>query len=626
MASTRLTDLPPELLDHITTYLPSARSLTNLSRVTKSLHAAVEKDAWQAFNRIHFPSLSPVQSPNYKDTARSLTTLSRAWDRRALVARYTEPGGETHSFPGNKPVERWKRPRGQTIGFTPQLDVYEDIGPRWQDREEVLAFSAGAEICVRRKTRSAEGEHVRWLTYRPLSAVEGRDDVTTLHLLRRDEHSPKDVQQLITGTANGDLRLLSLQEGNDGGEVPITYFATQGQPVRSSSLQVRHSQPALLAANIGDSRISIFQVDSNVSKIAPLSSIDIHPPETPSGARQRLHRIWSTQCLSPQRLAVGLGPSTEPIHVYNITPTGFDTDPIRKFSLQHDLDAHHSARLDQLPSTSVNIVPPKKITSSVYPIVPLPPANIASGSSTGDVFLSGAYDGIIRLHDLRSHREHERSYQDPTDDSAIYSLLPRGQETLVAGTSRHNLLKFFDLRMGRKCYSYLDADLTLAPQTSEAAGGVKDWNLFLRSTNPTNPNYSGRGRGGNNNSSRRTQDSSVYTLASPSSHSPHLYAGVENAVVNLAFTSCLDTHPDPVSFYPRGKPVFRGGRGGGGGKEDQWRASEVLNLAMYGQKEGMKLFAQRGVEEMWKEGRGKRGEVVGLVEGLDERWRVGVAG
>ena len=112
MGPTTLTDLPPELLDQIATYLPTARTVANLGRTSKALHTYVEKeaDAWKNFNPSRFPSLWPAQSTSHKDAARTLTTLSKAWDRRAFVARYIEPHGRIRAFPGDRSIDRWKRP------------------------------------------------------------------------------------------------------------------------------------------------------------------------------------------------------------------------------------------------------------------------------------------------------------------------------------------------------------------------------------------------------------------------------------------------------------------------------------------------------------------------------------
>ncbi|KAK4893901.1 hypothetical protein LTR27_007707 [Elasticomyces elasticus] len=598
--TTTLTDLPPELLLDITSYLPTARSVSQFGKASKNLHAFVEKDAWQTFNRTRFPSLQYDGHASHKDAARTLTTLSIAWERRAFTARYVEPNGEIHAYPGDKRVERWKRPKGQTIGFTPQLDVYEDVGARWRHRDETLAFSAGAEVCVREKSRRNGKESVKWMTYRPLSAYEGRDDVTTLHLLRSDEGG----QRLVTGTANGDLRLFSLP-GN-AGDVPMTFFTTQGLPVRSSTLLQQSSSAPLLAASLGDTRLSLYTVDSSQSKIAPSSSIEIHPPPMSNDEkRKRLQRIWSTQFLSPQKLAVGIGPSDQPIHIYDLTSSGLRKEASRKFGLQNnDLEL---SRLDLSPPTTESST--KKPSTSIYPITPLPPSSTASGGPDGSVFLSGAYDSTIRLHDLRSNRDVEQSYTDPTDDSAIYSLLPRGQEQVVAGTSRHSLLKVFDLRLGAKCYSYLDATTTVDP--GEAV--KRDWNLFLKPHhNTSSSSTSAAGRRGSYYS-RSSHESSVYSLASSSPSSPFMYAGVENAVLELGFTSALDRHQDPAFFQPW--HVSRKEKRDSNGNEG-------LDLAMYDQTAGnVKLFTQRSVGET----RRLNGYTLDdpTVEGLDERWRVG---
>lgn len=598
MRSPTLTDLPPELLDHITSYLPTAWSVANLGASNKRLQTFVEKDGWRTFELSRFPSLCPpsVSDRSPRDVARSLATLSKAWDRRAFVARYVQPSGDITSFPGAKKVKRWKMPVGQTIGFTPQLDVYEDTSSGSWDRKEVLAFAAGAELVLRLRTTVRGREHLRYVTYRPLSSYPGRDDIATIHLIRPGgaRKAVPGAQELITGTANGDLWMLRLPD-SDSGEVPISYFVTQGLPVRSSSLL--QGQQSLLAANIGDSRLSLYPVDSTSSKIAPLSTIDIRPPHI-DGQPVKHQRIWSTSFLSRHHLAAGIGPSDEPIQIYSITPSGLEKEPIRKFSLQNDVD-----RLaDEITLSSFS---KKKLKSSVYPIVPLPPSSTSEGSSDGQCFLSGAYDGIIRLHDLRSQREVEQAYVDPTDDSAIYSLLPRGRETLVAGTSRHSLLKVFDMRLGSKAYSFLDA----TQPDKLVKDKSKNWSLFLRPSNSHQQQH-GWGR-------QRGLESSVYSLASPSPSSPYVYAGVENAVLELAFTSITDKHPDCAYFEP-----WRPARNGE--QEVGWKSKEVLDLAMYDQTANMKLCTQRSMWETWRVKQNPVGRTLDfpLLPGMDDRWRV----
>lgn len=622
MSPSTLTDLPPELLDHITTYLPTAQTLSDLGRTNKSLQTFVEKDAWQTFSRTRFPSLYPWNaSPpaSHKDTARALTTLSKAWDRRAFVSRYIEPHGDIRAFPGDKKVERWKRPRGQTIGFTPQLDCYEHVGSAGE-REEVLAFTAGAEICMRqREVGSTAGEDVRWVTYRPLDAVEGIDDVTCMHLLKPQDEGQQiqHTKSLIAGTANGNLQLIKLPPDN-GADVVTTQFATNGREVKSSSLLQQAFHPTLLAANLGDSHVALYSVDDDSENITPTTEIDVRSHMV-NGRRGQ--RAWSTNFISPSKLAIGLGPSEEPLHIYTLDSSGLQKEPLRKFALQNDID-----KLEGEVTLSGFA---KRSASSIYPVVPLSPASTsAAGSEDGQVFLSGAYDGIIRLHDLRSNRNVEQAYVDRTDDSAIYSLLPRGRESLVAGTSRHSLLKVFDLRLGSKAYSYLDATDPIPDdepwRRGRHAGKTKDWSLFLK---PHSATYSGRG--GGNNWARRSAESSIYSLTSPSPTSPHIYAGVENAVVEMAFTSILDAHPDPVYFQPsqqrrtqHRKPERRHSFHADVGIIGGMRSKEILDLAMYDQTTDMKLCTQRSVGETLRL-REELGRGEGVVEGKDERWKVG---
>ncbi|KAK4624238.1 hypothetical protein CLAFUW4_05553 [Fulvia fulva] len=625
---TNLTDLPPELLEHITNYLPTASAIAGLGRTSKTLHAWVEKDAWKAFSRNAFPSLCPqITAPSYRETARTLTTVSKAWDKRAFIARYVEPHGSITSHPSGKQLNQWKPPRGQTLGFTPQLDVFEEIGPTWRDREETLAFSAGAEVCIRETARGAE-DNVSWKTYRPHSAYEGRDDVTTLHLLRPEEGRTDASINFISGTANGDLQMIGLPDTvSPNQDVAITYFATQGLKVRSSSIYRSPGQPTLLAANLDDTKVALYTVDSNQSKIAPASQIEVHPPLRADGNPAPNHRAWSTAFLSPTTLAVGAGPSAAPLHIYTITDSGLSQRPTRKLALHNHEDGVDATISNQSPRAHL---------TSIYTIMPMP-TSIASHDH-GQVFLSGAYDGVVRLHDLRSQRDVEQAYIDPADDGAVYSILPRGREKLMVGTSRHNLLKVFDVRMGAKCYSHQDIHTNQSPNTGvEACDPESDYNIFLR-----NNNASFTTRGSNWSQGRnRSADSSVYSLASPSAHSPYVYAGVESAVYGIAFAEALDSHPDPTFFEPwsaQAEPhnqspkhirqqdndfvnsKFKAEHIGNKNGSRTFEAKDVLGLAMYDQGANMKLCVQRSLWETWRAGSPRRRDR--FFQGrLDERWK-----
>lgn len=228
---------------------------------------------------------------------------------------------------------------------------------------------------------------------------------------------------------------------------------------------------------------------------------------------------------------------------------------------------------------------------------------------------------VFRLHDMRSPSAHEISYWDSTDQSAIYSLQPLGRERIVAGAACHSLLKVFDLRItGGRAYHYLDAavrtpdsldllqiggpakqdGLHTPPQSNDCA-----WNLFI---NPRN-RVSGRSGSVRQQSwnNRRSTESPIYSLSSPSPASPSLFAGVENNIVEFNIVSMLDRHPDPV-FEPG---VKRKGRHID--VKGTWNPhGDVLNLAMYEQSAtaALRLRVQTGA-----------GILPGTIPGYDERWR-----
>lgn len=631
--ATDLVDLPNELLDHIVAYLPTVSSLTSLGRTNKRLNLYVNREEpWKKFVATRFPSLHPNDSPSWRDTARSLTTLSRAHDRRAILARDVAPTGDVLMLPQRQRAERRPGLRGQTMGFVPQLDVTEVVGSRWSDREEVLVYSAGPEIVLRKtKLDGSDDEEVNtsWTTYKPFSAEDGKDDVVILHLVHSDNTGR---QRVVTGTANGDLQLLSLPDTLTE-EVSKTYFTTQGMPIRSSSLLKlgqNGEQDKMLAVNLGDFNVALYDLTTDQSKIAPLSQIDLRPSpaNTPAGSATssiRVHRIRSTQFLSPSVLALGLGPHTEPIRIHSVRPTGLDSQPLRRIGLVNT-GSHLEDRSDEIAPGGVVSKPVK----SVYPIIPLPSSS-GSSVSDGNIFLSGGYDGIVRLHDLRSPSDVETSYIDPTDDSSVYSLLAQGRERLLVGASRHSLLKVFDLRLGSKCYDYTYAANSSQEKTS--TNGIinqlrnheitqsdnrrsNDYNIFLTTSSAsTNSRRSQRGWG--RYLPGTIQDSSVYSLASASPSSSKVYAGIEYAVLELSFTGLLDSHPDPVISRTAFRARPEAGRDETVRSAEQWlQRNHILDLSMYDHRRGLQLLKQSGVRPRvsWADDESE--------QLLDERWDV----
>jgi WD40 repeat protein len=414
----------------------------------------------------------------------------------------------------------------------------------------------------------------------------------------RAEHPGGTTEHVILGTASGNLHLSHLELDRSSYNTLGSVFKTDRRYVRSADVSPKDQQ--ILAACLADTSIVLYKVPEYLYS-APHDHETVFPFCERSVALQsdKSHRIWSTKFLSDSLLALGLGPSAEPLHVYQFTNEGLSKDPVRKFSM----DANTWDCNDRVDVPH----PTKEKTTSVYAVIPLPWSSTA-GHAPGEVFLSGCYDGIIRVHDMRSPLSFVSTYFDPVDDGAIYSLQTLGRERLAAGSSRHSIIKFFDLRVaGGRVYHYTDLELSTSDRlqtlsVSASEPGRSDWNLFLNPRNQIQQSQRWR------RSANRATESPVYSLSSPSPSSPSLFAGVEDNIVELDFVSMLDKHPDPI--FARG--LLRDTRGNINVARSWNPKSDVLNFAMVEHTKTMRLRTQAGI-----------GKYAGVLAGYDERWRDG---
>ncbi|KAI9781906.1 MAG: hypothetical protein M1835_004162 [Candelina submexicana] len=622
-----LSDLPFELISHIAECLPTARSLLHLSLTCQRLHEYVEKEGYRVFVQCRFPS-QPTP-PIWKEAAHALTTLARNWDRKAFLARSLDPPVSMLRLPGSGRGGRTasqRRPIGQTMGFQPVIDSYEEwMGKEWAARREVLAWGGGAELVVRvrvmGKAAEERWEHAKndersltynqhhhqfkWFAYREPWYADGRDDITSLNLLRPSQRAVGSTsatnEDIVVGRASGSLNSVTISPQRLQNIVK-TRYTTEDRSVRAAD--VSSSSSPLLAACLSDTAVCVYPISNDSPTIDPIAELTV----IPAGKHGR---TWSTRFLSPDYLAIGLGPSLNPVHIYQTTPDGVTHEPVRKFGAADvNLATIGDDQLDTGGNSSSD-------SSSVYSIAAVPPSSSAGGN-VGDLLLSGWYDGAIRLHDMRSPSSCVQTYKDPIDPfSAIYSLQPLGRERFVAGGARHAIIKVFDFRIsGGKAYYYTDVHgcnsklssrkpPTPAPRTSgtccewhfENRYNRRNWNIFL---NPSGPASYRMG-------SRRTSESPVYSLSAPSATSTALYAGIENNVVQLDIVSMMDQHPDPVFKYgPK-----RTGNVDSDIKRKWDPQGDVTRLAMYEQVPmgAMRLRVQSEV-----------GDFEGGVPGWDDRW------
>ncbi|RMZ74602.1 f-box domain [Pyrenophora seminiperda CCB06] len=593
-----LDTLPNEILSLITNHLERPQDLLYLSLASRRLGEFAKLDGWKALlkGRFGFGGLDA----DARNSVHGLTTLYRNWDRKGFVARYLDPTEKVMSMNTWQP-ERWRGPQGQTMGYRPNIDSYEEMYGAWGERREVLAWSAGTQILLRTKETGTNIEKIRkreegqqqpsgqtwvydafkhlntWFTYKIPDSYEGRDDITALKLLRPHQRDLA-YEEMVFGTASGQLSLLRVSP--DFSETRVQNYETNRRGI--GSISVSSSSTPMLAAVFADTSLALYPIDRDrVSDvpIAPSSEVKTILGDAPYG------RIWSCEFLSEDRVAVGWGPDVEPIEVYHIGPDGLLSQPIRKFNF-----------------TANNTVSERPI--SVYPIIPVP-ATAQGGSNSGNTFLSGAYDGIIRLHDMRSPKGCETIFRDPTNDSPVYSLATQGLERIVSGVSMHGMIKIFDLRLSG-CHAYHTTSL---PSKSPPPPKTKDfavnpiinrtnkhipiisggWNVYLNPRTPP-PRHAYR-----HDHFRARESSPVYSLSIPSPTSQNLYAGLEGIVQSLTFHGIADEHPDPmlsnsIVYYASNKIDMAASYN---------PQQDVLNLGMYEQGAtedmAMQLLVQGGV-------------------------------
>ena len=588
-----LATLPPEILVQIVTHITTAKELCHLSLVCKRLNTFIENDGFRVLSQTLFPY---IQFPSthtalfWRDAFHGLITQARNWDRKAFTAWTISPATDARYEKNRRRTHN--APREQTMGFIPVIDSYEAwYGGDWSSRKEIVAWGAGADLVVRTRTMGPKAQDVwnaavnkspkdfnahhhtyKWANYHEPGVHEGLDDITFVKLLQ--QASVDELEQFIIGRVSGALELVGLNATTSQSQVRFS-FTTEGRPVRSATT---NGHQTLLAACLSDSIVSLYSLcasstSQNAREIAPVAERSASPS-------RQVGRTWTSQFLSNDRLAVGYGSAQQPIRIYKVGRGELASEsPV----LFNPVTERHAEKF-----------------TSVYSLSSIPTSSSAGGNG-GNIFLSGAYDGLVRLHDLRSANPTVAIFRDPVDFSPIYSLLPVANEKFVAGGGRHSILKVFDLRMpGSELYSSVNNGHSTT--TSHGTGNPKtprdkeknrlNWNTFLPTTNKP--------------FSRATNDSSVYALSRPSQCSPTLYAGLQSTIVQIDIVSVMDPYTDSIFSYG---PTMTGNSLDVRAKWDQ--EGRVSCLPMYVHNDGpITLRRQKPVDYYAQSD----------IKGWDERW------
>ena len=395
-AMATLASLPPELLAQIIGHIDTARTISHLALTCRKVYAFVENDGFRVFVQNRFPYIRPPAKPSpsfWKQAALGLISLARNWDRKAFIAWNIRPQKEVSTDLRSQRSRGRPAQLGQTMGFTPVIDSYDAwYGGDWTSRKEVLAWGAGAALHMRCKIMGKNGGHewqtsdnkglkgintheqrYAYATYNEKGASEGLDDITSVNLL--PHQSLNDPELVIIGRASGSLSLISLC-AEKSQSMFLSSYETLGRPVRSAATKLGSN--ALLAACLSDSTIALYPIASMSSQVYPTSQVSASPSNQA--------RTWSSCFLGHDRLIIGLGPCQGPLHVYNIGRGDISQESVHILELA---DFSADARMD-LPDNNA-----MRSATSIYSLAPID-ASSSVGRAEGDVFLSGAYDGLTR--------------------------------------------------------------------------------------------------------------------------------------------------------------------------------------------------------------------------------------
>lgn len=530
--------LPIEILEQIVFHLSAARDVVNLSRTSRALYVKLSADDYAIFRlfvQSHFPSIQTP--PLWREAACALTSRSRAWDRRAFVARECLPPRDDRD---SLPAEGFAHNPSTSFGYVPVIDSYETWdGGRWSDRREVLAWGAAGRL----RTRTTVNGSVAWRSWPTANDHLAQTDILDIRLLRPHQRQSTQVENVVLRRANGEIIKVTFTP-DDSRFVPISSYASDADGVDCMDISSA-PQPCLAVCN--PNSIRIFDVNSSGSQIQPKTAHRLQP------ATVFRRRMRCARFLDERTLAVAVqyleGRSPAPIEVYDLGPAGL----------------HGGGRAPALSIHGIDSDAKEKISATT--LVALEAVNSLAGRQ-GEVFLSGWTDGVIRLYDRRAPFMPRSSYFDAVDDGHILSLLPIGHERVLAGSHQNACLKTFDLRMpGGRRYSYLDAAIRQRESIPTSNHSVLSNDLTSRVLDPTavrrNINIFVAPKVYQNERLwqplPRRQDrplpryrGSIYSLSAPSPTSSTVYVGVENHVVQLDFVSTDDVLSSKQAFIRNG--------------------------------------------------------------------------
>jgi len=438
MAIASLDALPDDIILDILTRIPTASTVSNLSRVSRRAHALIEHDGWRTWTKRSFPTLDlPISHTNWNSVADRLTYLDRCWEKRAfLVHGYQEAHDNSY-----KQMKQGRSRNGrQTVGFYPVLDA-QLTGAG----DELLAWGAGENLVTRQRCSGGNSNNDLWGVSKGIEAgySAGFGDITALSIVQRSE-----TPEVLIGRLNGDIKLVHATGENSGkvtqrltpqdiqktGDNGSSGTSTPRRSPGQQAISWTEWQPeSKMVASCKNSTINIFDLsDAERPEVEPI----VHHDMTQDGPEDELALIRGAKFLSKDTVACALANTRQPVRWGKITPTG-----LRLLNAPNN-----STALGWVSARSATEIGTKTTVRAIEPV-----------GSSGSLLLSAWDDGTYRLMDVRTPSEDDAVYRDRwhTYDAAS-TLLVYGNQRFVSGGKTASRLHFFDFRYP-KSYHHADA-------------------------------------------------------------------------------------------------------------------------------------------------------------------------
>ncbi|KAH9924266.1 uncharacterized protein BXZ73DRAFT_50522 [Epithele typhae] len=391
--------LPSDIWISVLQYL-SVGELANLSSAAKYFHALIHEYGWKLYLR------------NTPRKTWSLFKSMQLWSAHASVRYHTE-------------VDRnWARPHF----------VARPLSSKWQGKlqpqmainKSRLFVAAGSTIYSYTFGHSDEGRtpgiqfECAYMTHK---VVQASRDITSIQCVPDGGFD----RTVYVGYADGTLERIVLPACKLGAPPAVIHLESnhrEKRPYHGTDIVESISANKHHLLSLSCNGFAAFFTDSGTDSPPQFLELNV--------------RGWTTH-LSDRYAFLGTS-SLTPLMVYTINESRLSAQPAHVLT---------SSTHDDRPRAS-----------AVYGISSAPPSS--PWGSSDRVVLSGWYDGVVNVHDLRSARRDGAgalypvmSMCDPWLPEPIYDVTAGGSSGchVAAGTARHSLVAFWDVRAARRGWS-----------------------------------------------------------------------------------------------------------------------------------------------------------------------------